>query len=86
MSFIGNLKGTLKSLVGKKTDKVVAESEVKMEEAPAPVVEVMDMPETLVTHVDEVIAPTHIDTAVDNVTVAVEEATADLENIHTENH
>ncbi len=44
MSFIDNLKGTLKSLIGSKTDKVVEESKVKMEEAPTPTVEVMQQP------------------------------------------
>ena len=94
MSFID----TLKSLIGSKTDKVVEESKVKMEEAPAPVVEVMQQPveqavestpEVMVdmpapvTHMEEVTAP--VDMPVDNVAAAVDQATADLESIHTEN-
>ena len=96
MSFIDNLKGTLKSLIGSKTDKVVEESKIKMEVAPTPTVEVMQQPtEEVIESTPEVmmdmpapvvhVEPT-IDTAVDNVTVAIDTVTADLENIHTENH
>ena len=83
MSFIDNLKGILRSLVGKKTNMVVDESKAKIVEQvpPAPVVET----NTPIIEVHEPV-PAPIDTSVDNVTVAVEQATADLNTIHTENH
>ncbi|MBC7766681.1 hypothetical protein H7Y21_01680 [Arenimonas sp.] len=82
MSFIDNLKSTLKSLVGKKTDMVVEESKEKMDVPSTPIV--VEQTTTPVVEVHEPVqAP--IDTPVDNVTVAVEQATADLNTIHTEN-
>jgi len=73
MSFIDNLKGTLKSLIGTKTEKVVeeaqAKAEVKVEEVKEAAVEVKE-------NADEA-----IDSAIAKVDAVMEQASQDLKGI-----